>query len=113
MEEKTIDHRDPELPDPEKKRDSVGGVPGEVEGVLVEKNVEGVVDGIEVNASGHNDELQRQYSIWQLVGLALTIDNAWVALGGGLYLSVCKYTYTMAQLYLTLDRQWRLARYSL
>jgi hypothetical protein len=77
--------------DMEKKRPSIAGVPGYVEGAVVEKNVEGVVDGLEVNASGHTDELQRQYSIWQLCGLALTIDNAWVALGGSLYVSVCKF----------------------
>jgi len=47
-----------------------------------------VVDGVEVNASGHKDELVRQYSIWSLCGLALTIDNAWVALGGSIAVSV-------------------------
>jgi len=30
-----------------------------------------VIDGEEVNASGHKDELVRQYSIWSLCGLAL------------------------------------------
>jgi hypothetical protein len=84
----------------EKKRPSVGGVPGIVEGPVVEKNVEGVVDGIEVNASGHTDELQRQYSIWSLCGLALTIDNAWVALGGSLYISVCAYQISSWRLFL-------------
>lgn len=47
-----------------------------------------IIDGIEVNASGHRDELKRQYSIWSLCGLALTIDNAWVALGGSIAVSV-------------------------
>jgi len=51
-------------------------------------SVVSVVDGIEVNASGHKDELVRQYSIWSLCGLALTIDNAWVALGGSIAVSV-------------------------
>jgi len=51
-------------------------------------SVVGVVDGVEVNASGHKDELVRQYSIWSLCGLALTIDNAWVALGGSIAVSV-------------------------
>jgi hypothetical protein len=30
-----------------------------------------IIDGVEVNASGHKDELVRQYSIWSLCGLAL------------------------------------------
>ena len=30
-----------------------------------------IIDGVEVNASGHRDELVRQYSIWSLCGLAL------------------------------------------
>jgi choline transport protein len=58
--------------------------------VDIVRNVEATLDGLEVNASGHHDELQRQYSIWSLCGLALTIDSAWVALGGSLYISLCK-----------------------
>ena len=30
-----------------------------------------IIDGVEVNASGHKDELVRHYSIWSLCGLAL------------------------------------------
>jgi hypothetical protein len=65
---------------------------GEV-GVLEEKenNIEGTVEGQAVNASGHVDELQRQYSVWALTGLALSIDNAWVAFGASLAISVCKF----------------------
>jgi hypothetical protein len=58
--------------------------------VDVVRNIAATLDGSEVNASGHEDELQRQYSIWSLCGLALTIDSAWVALGGSLYISLCK-----------------------
>src|SRR5271156_3915590 len=47
-----------------------------------------MVEGQEVNASGHRDQLQRQYSIWSICGLALTIDNAWVALGGSIVVAV-------------------------
>jgi hypothetical protein len=47
-----------------------------------------VLEGEEVNASGHRDQLQRQYSIWSICGLALTIDNAWVALGGSIVVAV-------------------------
>jgi hypothetical protein len=55
-----------------------------------EKNIEGTVQGVVVNASGHQDELKRHFSIWSLIGLALTIDNAWVALGGSLGIAICK-----------------------
>ncbi|KAF2400226.1 choline transport protein [Trichodelitschia bisporula] len=51
-------------------------------------NVVEVLGGEEVNASGHKDELARQYGIWSLCGLALTIDNAWVALGGSITVSI-------------------------
>jgi choline transport protein len=52
-------------------------------------NIVTVIEGEEVNASGHRDQLQRQYSIWSICGLALTIDNAWVALGGSIVVAVC------------------------
>jgi choline transport protein len=55
-------------------------------------NVVDILDGAEVNASGHQDELARQYGIWSLCGLALTIDNAWVALGGSIIVASCEYS---------------------
>ena len=45
-------------------------------------------DGTIVNASGHRDQLQRQYGLLSICGLALTIDNAWVAFGGSLSIAV-------------------------
>ena len=49
-----------------------------------------IVHGEEVvNASGHKDQLTRQYGLLSICGLALTIDNAWVALGGSLTVSIC------------------------
>ncbi|KAK5175376.1 uncharacterized protein LTR77_000515 [Saxophila tyrrhenica] len=45
-------------------------------------------EGTIVNASGHRDQLQRQYGLWSICGLALTIDNAWVAFGGSLAVAV-------------------------
>ena len=45
-------------------------------------------DGAVVNASGHRDQLQRQYSLLSICGLALTIDNAWIAFGGSLSIAV-------------------------
>jgi choline transport protein len=47
-----------------------------------------VLEGEEVNASGHRDQLTRQYSIWSICGLALTIDNAWIALGGSITVAI-------------------------
>ncbi|MCJ1306889.1 hypothetical protein MMC25_000533 [Agyrium rufum] len=46
------------------------------------------VDGDTVNASGHKDQLKRQYGLLSICGLALTIDNAWVALGGSIIVSI-------------------------
>ena len=31
-----------------------------------------------VNASGYRDQLKRQYGLFGLAGIALTVDNAWV-----------------------------------
>lgn len=45
-------------------------------------------DGTVVNASGHRDQLKRQYGLWSICGLALTIDNAWIAFGGSLSVAV-------------------------
>lgn len=47
--------------------------------------------GVVVNASGHKDQLHRQYGLLSICGLALTIDNAWVALGGSLTVSIGMY----------------------
>ncbi|MCJ1484835.1 hypothetical protein MMC06_005008 [Schaereria dolodes] len=45
-------------------------------------------NGEVVNASGHKDQLQRHYGLLSICGLALTIDNAWVALGGSISVSI-------------------------
>ena len=45
-------------------------------------------DGEIINASGHPDQLKRQYGLLSICGLALTIDNAWVALGGSIAVSI-------------------------
>ncbi len=48
-----------------------------------------IIQGGEViNASGHRDQLKRQYGLLSICGLALTIDNAWVALGGSIAVSI-------------------------
>lgn len=53
-----------------------------------------VVEGEEVNASGYRDQLARQYGIWSICGLALTIDNAWIALGGSIAVAIGRATIT-------------------
>ncbi|KJR87473.1 choline transport protein [Sporothrix schenckii 1099-18] len=45
------------------------------------------VDG-EVNASGHPDQLTRQYGLLRVAGAAITIDNAWVVLGSSISVSI-------------------------
>lgn len=57
----------------------VPGAPGEV--VMV-------VEGEMINVSGHRDQLQRNYGILSICGLALTVDNAWVAIGTSLTTSI-------------------------
>jgi hypothetical protein len=47
------------------------------------------LNGQIINASGHADQLQRQYGLLSILGLALTVDNAWVALGTSLAVSIC------------------------
>jgi choline transport protein len=48
------------------------------------------LDGEIVNASGHRDQLQRGYGLLSICGLALSVDNAWVALGTSLTIAICK-----------------------
>ncbi|KAK3073110.1 hypothetical protein LTR53_005591 [Teratosphaeriaceae sp. CCFEE 6253] len=45
-------------------------------------------EGVTVNAAGYEDQLQRQYGLLSICGLALTIDNAWVAFAGSLSIAV-------------------------
>ncbi len=44
-----------------------------------------------INASGHRDQLDRQYGILSICGMALTVDNAWVAIGPSLNGAICEY----------------------
>ncbi|KAI5370179.1 putative amino acid/polyamine transporter I [Septoria linicola] len=61
-----------------------------------------------VNASGHHDQLKRVYSLLAICGLALTIDNAWIAFAGSLQISLLNggppgilYEYIVACVYYT------------
>jgi choline transport protein len=75
----------------------------------------GIVTEI-VNASGHRDQLDRQYGILSICGMALTVDNAWVAIGTSLNVAICEFCELLkAQLGADclLDRQWRTPRCSI
>lgn len=43
-----------------------------------------------INASGYKDQLTRQYGLFGIVGIALTVDNAWAALGSSISVSIRK-----------------------
>ncbi len=45
-----------------------------------------------VNASGHKDQLRRQYGLLSICGLALTVDNAWVAAGSSIVVAISEST---------------------
>ncbi|KAF2112027.1 putative choline transport protein [Lophiotrema nucula] len=47
-----------------------------------------IEDGVAINASGHKDQLKRQYGLLGICGLALNIDNAWIALGGSVTIAI-------------------------
>lgn len=53
-----------------------------------DETVAAVQDGAVVNASGYRDQLQRQYGLLGLAGIALTVDNAWIALGSSISVSI-------------------------
>ena len=52
-----------------------------------------IEDGVAINASGHKDQLKRQYGLLGICGLALNIDNAWIALGGSVTIAIGEYLY--------------------
>ena len=54
----------------------------------VDRRTSIVLGGEVINASGHPDQLKRHYGLISICGLALTIDNAWVALGGSIAVSI-------------------------
>ncbi len=66
----------------EKKQPELGG--------LDDETVAAVNRGVEVNAAGYKDQLKRQYGLFGIVGIALTVDNAWAALGSSISVSIRK-----------------------
>ncbi|KAH9893031.1 amino acid transporter [Xylariomycetidae sp. FL2044] len=75
----SAENHTPEADGPEKQPE-FGGLDGEI--------VAAVDSGIQFNAAGHRDQLKRQYSLLGIVGIALTVDNAWAALGSSLSVSI-------------------------
>ncbi|KAB5578555.1 amino acid transporter [Coniochaeta sp. 2T2.1] len=61
---------------------------GAVDGGSEDETIVVVDDGAVVNASGYKDQLKRQYGLLGLAGIALTIDNAWIALGSSISVSI-------------------------
>jgi len=82
--------------DDEKKRQDVDDEAAVTPGMIIDtsdrKTSIVTKHGEVVNASGHRDQLNRHYGLLSICGLALTIDNAWVALGGSLTISIRKST---------------------
>ncbi|KAK9351251.1 hypothetical protein V1523DRAFT_28404 [Lipomyces doorenjongii] len=46
---------------------------------------------VDWNASGWKDQLNRQYGLLSLCGIALTVDSAWIALGTSISVSIRTY----------------------
>lgn len=57
-------------------------------GLAEDETVVAVQEGGVINASGYKDQLKRQYGLVGLAGIALTVDNAWVALGSSISVSI-------------------------
>ncbi|KAI3399798.1 hypothetical protein diail_5595 [Diaporthe ilicicola] len=53
-----------------------------------DETIAAIQDGTVINASGYKDQLRRQYGLVGLAGIALTVDNAWVALGSSISVSI-------------------------
>ncbi|UQC88856.1 choline transporter [Colletotrichum lupini] len=53
-----------------------------------DETVVAVQDGVRLNAAGYKDQLNRQYGFFGLASMALTVDNAWVALGSSISVSI-------------------------
>jgi hypothetical protein len=66
-----------------------------VDGGSEDETVAAVENGTIVNASGYKDQLKRQYGIVGLAGIALTVDNAWIALGSSISVSIREFSFTV------------------
>lgn len=70
------------------KEKGLGRSSPESGGQTEDETVAAVQDGAVVNASGYQDQLKRQYGLIGLAGIALTVDNAWIALGSSISVSI-------------------------
>jgi choline transport protein len=59
-----------------------------VDGGSEDETIVAIENGAVVNASGYKDQLKRQYGLLGLAGIALTVDNAWIALGSSISVSI-------------------------
>lgn len=68
----------------------VEGSPSEKREVTLDtaESPHGPVPDVLVNASGHKQELERNFGLLSICAVAVTTGNTWIALGGGL---VCCY----------------------
>lgn len=57
-------------------------------GLTEDETVAAIKNGTVVNASGYKDQLKRQYGLLGLSGIAITVDNAWIALGSSISVSI-------------------------
>ncbi|CAN8101349.1 unnamed protein product [Discula destructiva] len=70
------------------KEQKLGRSSPESGGHTEDETVVALQDGAAVNASGYKDQLKRQYGLLGLAGIALTVDNAWIALGSSISVSI-------------------------
>lgn len=72
----------------EPSRQSPESIPGTVHDLSDRRTSIVSKEGEIINASGHKDQLVRQYGLLSICGLALNINSAWVVFGGSLAISV-------------------------
>lgn len=70
------------------KKDTLEKSRPESGGQSEDETVAVVQEGSVLNASGYKDQLKRQYGLVGLAGIALTVDNAWIALGSSISVSI-------------------------
>ncbi|KAI0473748.1 amino acid transporter [Xylariaceae sp. FL0804] len=75
-----MEEKSPSPKPPREKQPEHGG--------LDDETVAAVNRGLHVNAAGYKDQLTRQYGLLGIVGIALTVDNAWAALGSSISVSI-------------------------
>lgn len=69
---------------------------------------DGPVDGELVNASGHRQELERNFGLLSICAVAVTTGNTWIAQGGSVVVALSNggLAGTIYELYATLPNQF-------